>query len=667
MTGEQSLLTLKLVAAAIGVLAVTALLVYRLRQNRAIGSELKSRRQHLKDEEERRCPHYSNAEIKQARKGYVRPDCAQVDPANEIEFRRFASVREPIFSTVDRFIENSARRHLLVLADSGMGKTTFCLNYFEHVKQKKKYVDIALISLARTDASKSIQNISSKRTTTLILDAFDEDPLALSKGHERLIELMDMSADFPLVIITCRSHFFENDAAIPTHTGISRIIPRSAGRTSSYEFSRLYLLPFTENQIESFLKSSFHWLHLYSFGFRRKARELVKAIPDLSARPMLLALVPELIRSGREPTEIFELYDYMVDQWLIREEKWVKKPVLENASIELAFYLSKRKQEVGQDRISPDLLRSLHLTSDDLEWGHLTTRSLLNRDSEGNLKFAHRSIMEFLAVKGAISGDSRAATLRWTDFMREMLLSYAYLHPTDQSARNLLDELINARSVTHFPYADQVSQPLTRSKGEFDAIANPGRNVLISRHTFPRSWLKSSFKIERDKSFIYVNDLDHGLYWRVIDLQIIDDINLFKVSVFEMTDEKNIDGFSLPSFPEIITLLRIQVSQQKFEFFNPSHFYWVGDKSDSGSRMLFSLRSTLDHPAATLIRSDVKIDGKSVRLNLYALDPYKFHSGYSKPRALEVVVRRREIELLDKYFHVMLPANDPWSNHTGVN
>ena len=549
---EADVWNLRFVVALLMAIAALIVILYRARKFSSAGKELQAHRASQKLDLEQRCPHFTDREIKTAKRAYVRPDCAQVDPANEIEFRKFASVREPIFTSVKRYIDSEQRRHLLILADSGMGKTTFCLNFYDFMKRKHPKQDVALISLARSDALKVIGSVPSKRTTTLILDAFDEDPKAIVNGTDRLSELMDDCADFPLVLVTCRSHFFENDAAIPVRTGISKIVPRSAGRTSSYEFARLYLLPFNENQIDEFLRRSFPFLRLYSLKFRQKARELIAAIPDLSARPMLLALVPNLVRTGKEPKEIYELYDYMVQQWLLREEKWVDPVVLLEASKEIAFHLSRTKQKSGVDRVDPSEIQKLGLTSENLEWRHLTTRSLLNRDSEGNLKFAHRSIMEFLVVQGSLEGDPRATDLAWTDFMREILLSYGTLKSDDNAAFKLIDSLLAERQTTLFPYADQIPLPTVRSKTEFESLAVPSRRAVISRHAFPSNWLRSSVLISRDQGYLSVQDFDNGLVWRGIDItdqDLSNQINVFKIPMHTVKTEPSPDGFGLPSFP----------------------------------------------------------------------------------------------------------------------
>ena len=73
---------------------------------------------------------YDAEEIRRATTFYIRPHGQSVDPSGGEDFRRVVSTREPLFSTIDRFLENP-REHkfVILLADSGMGKTSLLLNY----------------------------------------------------------------------------------------------------------------------------------------------------------------------------------------------------------------------------------------------------------------------------------------------------------------------------------------------------------------------------------------------------------------------------------------------------------------------------------------------------------------------------------------------------------
>jgi hypothetical protein len=90
---------------------------------------------------------FNEKELSRALLGYITPHCAQTDPVNKEE-EYLADLRESIFEYMDRYTANSAKSHQLLLADTGMGKTSFCLNYVAHVRRKFPKYNVALVSLA---------------------------------------------------------------------------------------------------------------------------------------------------------------------------------------------------------------------------------------------------------------------------------------------------------------------------------------------------------------------------------------------------------------------------------------------------------------------------------------------------------------------------------------
>ena len=69
--------------------------------------------------------------IERSTKYYVPPDGSSVDPSGEAEIRNVVAAREKLFGLIDRFLsDESEHRHMIVLADSGMGKTSSLLNYY---------------------------------------------------------------------------------------------------------------------------------------------------------------------------------------------------------------------------------------------------------------------------------------------------------------------------------------------------------------------------------------------------------------------------------------------------------------------------------------------------------------------------------------------------------
>ncbi len=84
---------------------------------------------------------FDEATIENSTRYFIRSKCSNIDPAREVEIRRaLTATREDLFDVIDKFIfDENPIRHLLILADSGTGKTTFVLNYYAyHVRRRRR-------------------------------------------------------------------------------------------------------------------------------------------------------------------------------------------------------------------------------------------------------------------------------------------------------------------------------------------------------------------------------------------------------------------------------------------------------------------------------------------------------------------------------------------------
>ncbi len=365
---------------------------------------------------------YDTETIKRATRYYVPPDCSSIDPAQEAEIRRILPTQEKLFEKIDKYLsKDESGRHLLLLADSGMGKSSFVLNYYAR-NQRRKRQRLAVVPLGIANADEHIAKIEKQRDTVIFLDAFDEDTKAIRNHRDRLFELMQLCRSFKRVLITCRTQFFPKDEEIPTETGIVRVGPRgSDGRF--YDFWKLYLSPLGDEQVERFVHKRYS---VWRPAKRKKARQAIAKIPMLSARPMMLAFIPDLLEAGENITTSFELYELLVEKWLQREKGWVDSDDLRSFSEYLAvdLYLNRAKRQserIPGPELEP-LARTWRIKLDDWQ---LRGRSLLNRDAVGNYKFAHRSIMEYFVVKTLVSDplvDAVDYTL--TDQMEKFMIEF---------------------------------------------------------------------------------------------------------------------------------------------------------------------------------------------------------------------------------------------------
>ncbi|MBC7876698.1 MAG: hypothetical protein H7Y59_05950 [Anaerolineales bacterium] len=366
---------------------------------------------------------YDKATIERSTEHYIRPKCSNIDPAQEQEPRNaLVAVKEDLFKVIDNFIlSDTSKRHLLILADSGMGKTSLVLNYYAYnARRFVKRQKISLVPLGIKNAEDWIDKIPDQENVVIFLDALDEDVKALSDHKDRIAFLMQKCSQFKKIIITCRTQFFPKSEEIPVETGILRLGPRHAGDKGSYEFWKLYLLPFSNDDVKKYIYKRYRF---WEISKRKKALDIALGkIPLLTVRPMLLAHIPDVIGSQININYSFQLYEIMIEAWLEREAYWVDKEKLRKFSEKLALDIYLNREIRGNEGVSyEDLKKLAGKWNVDLDDWQLSGRSLLNRDANNNFKFAHRSIMEYLTVKVLILDGNAHNGILLTDQMKVFL------------------------------------------------------------------------------------------------------------------------------------------------------------------------------------------------------------------------------------------------------
>lgn len=402
---------------------------------------------------------YSPQEIFRATRYYIESHCQSIDPSGAEEFRQTFATRESAFNALDHLLlGRSEHRHTLILADAGMGKSSLLINYYaRHIRNRNRsrQFSITLLPLGISNVQEQIAKVPNRENTVVFLDALDEDTLAIFDHKGRLAELLQWTAGFRHVVITCRTQFFLSDEEIPKDVGIVKVGVISAGESRTYLLHKLYLSPFNDDQITHYLRKRFP---IWQYSNRRKGKRLVSRMGDLSARPMLLAHIDDLLSSQKRFDYSFQIYDEMVEAWLTREERFVPRAALrefcELVAVDIFRNREARKSEkIGYaelfkiaDSIAPEVAN--WQASQDTDRSVLANRSLLNRDAEGNRKFSHRSIMEYLFIARLLKCSERYVPCNWTDQMKTFwheMFSEAIRNFT--TATRLFGDVINSETL----------------------------------------------------------------------------------------------------------------------------------------------------------------------------------------------------------------------------
>ena len=346
--------------------------------------------------------YYDGYEIANATKYYIETNFQNIDPANQHDFlinQSFVAKEKLIPFFIKRGLKsNSENKYFFVLADSGMGKTTFMINlyfrYFRLIRWPKYH--IKLLPLGKRDIEHDIIRIEEPKKTILLLDAFDEDQKAIVDYKKRLSDLLEITSDFKSIIISSRTQFFSSALQEPAETGIMKY----GVEKGIHKFFKIYISPFTEKDIKRYLRKKY-----FSIQFKKKraAKKIILRCPNLMIRPMLLAYIDDLVTHEKGFSYTFQIYDVLIQKWIEREASRVEfskrvqyNEQLYNFSKAIAVDIyEKRKIRTelfinGED-IKPFAEKN-NINLSDLD---LKTKSLLNRNSEGQYKFSHKSILEY--------------------------------------------------------------------------------------------------------------------------------------------------------------------------------------------------------------------------------------------------------------------------------
>lgn len=356
--------------------------------------------------------YYLPSEVAWAVKYFVPTKWQKTPPSEELELRDSLLDTTPnllIPHLINKvFVDRQERRldfkFFLILADSGMGKTTLMLNLFEEWRSKSRNKEMRLYHIASNKAWWEIEKIKrfgKAPDTILLLDAFDEDQKAVGNYERRLEQIIGATKDFHKIIITSRAQFFPSKKEILSETKI---------KTDSgfHKIRHQYIAPFDDQDIDKYLNKRFgsNWA-FWNRKRKQEAKNIVDKAPNLMVRPMLLAYIDDLLDSRRAYDYSYQVYEEMVSKWIEREAARVEIGRRENFSenlrrfsVELAVHLYK-KRIGGEHVIHHDNLELFaERNSIDLSKIEMQSRSLLDRNADGFYKFSHKSVLEyFLATR----------------------------------------------------------------------------------------------------------------------------------------------------------------------------------------------------------------------------------------------------------------------------
>lgn len=345
-------------------------------------------------------------------RGFI-PTMGQNEPPHEDERVYISPYRFPLIDRILKVLYDPknvlTKKRYIILGGSGMGKTTFSAAFFYNYIKKSKREDensfpVFIKSLANPNVINEISSLDcpNKSQAIIILDALDENIEASRDVSTFLGQLEAITQEYKLVIITCRTQFFENETAEPEFLKV-QIVRGTSKMIVSYD--KIYISPFTEKEAKKYLRNK--------YGFRRsqylKALNISRKCWDTLSRPMILSFIDDLLvlDDNQDLTKV-EIFNKIIDKWFEREiavNSEIDKTVLYSFSEEIALFIYEKwiesKSTYLSDREYKNFVKEKGFEKSPYSF---RSRSLLNRRRDGAIKFAHKSFWEyFLAINSFLN------------------------------------------------------------------------------------------------------------------------------------------------------------------------------------------------------------------------------------------------------------------------
>ena len=277
------------------------------------------------------------------------------------------------------------------------------------------------------DTLDQIKAIPAAGDTVLLLDALDEDGTAWGKVQERLLQILAATSHFRRVIVSCRPQLLPETSSDPLGN------PGEV-EVGGFLCPMIFLSLFDDLQVEEYLAKRhpdtwFRWFQTNSK--REQAQGFVAKLRDLRCRPLLLAHIEDLAASTLTDWNEYAVYQALVQAWLDREEGRLRKeghPDITAASLSRASRLvASHLQRNGLRSLTEPRLAELIQAHPEV--AHLTRisfggRSLLNRNAQGDYRFSHFSVQEYLAARDLLQTSQAKERLEVPKYASEKVIRF---------------------------------------------------------------------------------------------------------------------------------------------------------------------------------------------------------------------------------------------------
>jgi formylglycine-generating enzyme required for sulfatase activity len=390
-------------------------------------------------------PQFDYAAMRKATEYYIPTQFQNASPAREDEpgFTHQHVISKPLVPFFIKTAFNQKKesdRFYLILADSGMGKTTFMVNLYLRYHaffncHRRHKMRLFRFSNPDTMTQVAAINYDEAKGTILLLDALDEDPFIVSKDlnvtdaqafKKRLDVIIEATRNFAEVVMTCRTQYFPGQEDDPYELKVKR--PDERG---FYILKKLYISPFTMDEVKQYLRKKYGFLPFIHRNKKKQALQVIGQAKHLVMRPMMLSYIDLLVGNKRIFDSNYAIYETLIEEWLKREaekreyrEAYRKVFIenLRNVSAQTAMAIWNLHHTENRNYLTKtEAVAIADKNQIPLRPEEVTGQSLLTCDGAGNWKFAHKSVWEFFLAKEVIANGPAFAHFNFTgmDLIRQ--------------------------------------------------------------------------------------------------------------------------------------------------------------------------------------------------------------------------------------------------------
>ena len=479
---------------------------------------------------------YGEYHTKQANRLYIETYCQNIPPSDYIDpiESHNVSVKESLMVFyLDKVLvnPNPTSRLYCILAGSGMGKSTFVCQLIRRYVRKYKREDrlpyhIELFCLGSNDVLEKISMVQDKHNKVLILDGLDENVDALDDYNTFRAKLETLIQDFRIVIITCRTQFFDDESS---EIKESRLI--NTGLSKGFRtYNKHYISPFTPEQVSEYIRK----LYPFHRKKRRRCNQILQQCSGLFVRPLMIGYLKDLISTKSNYSSISDIYELLIREWINRDVANINADNDRGYASELYDFSQKFAVYIYNNRLENN---GLFLKKEDfsqfLETHNFTAspsiyriKSLINRDSTGKLKFAHKSFLEYFLAREAFNNPDFKCQLEGLDMFNKFYHEFCLKEYLKYEQDGIVDLrefdtyksgtikvlLINRRSDYNYSHLPYIPNVLVLNWDSFNDSLNNWmltegcENILI--HKFKAQYsLNSLLAVPRLKQIMVINSI----------------------------------------------------------------------------------------------------------------------------------------------------------------